>query len=80
MRIHVTRTTPGSEDGNHVITYEAGQEYDMNKRLGGVFVAEGWGEEVEAGEGDDTEQKDAGAASENKDAGPAPKNKRRKAK
>ncbi len=48
MRIRAMKTMDASEDGFTLKTYEVGQVYNMGEKLSGMFVREGWGEEVEA--------------------------------
>lgn len=46
MKVRMFVTKPGSIDGINVIEYQAGQAYDLTERLGGVFVENGWAEEI----------------------------------
>lgn len=65
MRIKMLTTQRGSPDGVQVNTYEADETYEVPDGLGGVFVREGWAEEV-AAPVPEPEAKDAGAPPENK--------------
>ena len=51
MKIRMSRTQRGAADGVTVITYEAGQEYELGESpraldLALVFLGQGWAEEV----------------------------------
>lgn len=43
MRVFVTEAKQASPDGIAILSYEAGQAYDMPEALAAVFAAEGWG-------------------------------------
>lgn len=38
MRVIMTKSMPGSEDGIHITRYEAGQEYDLGDALAASFI------------------------------------------
>lgn len=38
MRVIMTKSMPGSEDGIHITRYEAGEEYDMGEALAQAFI------------------------------------------
>jgi hypothetical protein len=44
MRVLVTEARQASPDGIAILSYEAGQAYDMPEALAAVFAAEGWGQ------------------------------------
>jgi hypothetical protein len=48
MKIQMVTTERGSPDGNTVLEYEAGEEYEVPEELGEVFVREGWAKPAEA--------------------------------
>jgi hypothetical protein len=60
MRVIMTKSMPGSEDGIRVQQYEATQEYDMGEALAQSFVGSGCAVPAEHEESADADKKPAG--------------------
>lgn len=67
MRVIMTKTMPGAEDGIHIQRYEAGQEYDLGESLAQSFVGSHCARPVlDAAEKQDGATKKAKGPKENK--------------
>jgi hypothetical protein len=65
MIIKMLKTRTGSPDGVLVLSYSAGEKYELPEELAGVFITEGWAKPLD-GRSKPNRKKDKGGAPENK--------------
>ncbi len=61
MRVKMLTTVPASPDGLAVQLYKKGEEYDVPKPLGTMFVAEDWAEALKAAPAENKQAKGPGS-------------------